>query len=65
MPFFLQNLFLAIFMLIHQKLVQRRGIGEKCGFFRYSLAVTKGLIKLLIIFDWAPKNASRAPNFLF
>ena len=65
MPCFLQNLFLAIVMLIHRKLVQRRGIGEKCGFFRYSLAVTKGLIKLLIFFDWAPRNVSRAPNFLF
>ena len=65
MPFFfLQNLFLAILMLIHRKLVQRRGIGEKCCFFRYLLAVTKGLIKLLIFFDWAPKNASRAPNFI-
>ena len=59
MPCFLQNLFLAILMLIHRKLVQRRGVGEKCGFFRY------GLIKLLIFFDWAPRNVSRAPNFLF
>ena len=30
--FFLQNLFLAILMLISRKLVQRRGIGEKCVF---------------------------------
>ena len=29
--FFLQNSFLA--MLINRKLVQRRGIGEKCSFF--------------------------------
>ena len=31
--FFFANLFLAILMLINGKLVQRRGIGEKCGFF--------------------------------
>ena len=35
-PFFLQNSFLAILMLISgkvvQRLVQRRGISEKCGF---------------------------------
>ena len=34
-------------------------------FFRYSLAVTKGLIKVLIFFNWAPRNATRARNFLF
>ena len=33
-------------------------------FFRYSIAITKGLIKLLIFFNWAPRNAARAPNFL-
>ena len=33
MPLFLQNSFLAILMLIGRKSVQRRGIGEKCGFF--------------------------------
>ena len=33
MPFFLQNSFLAILMLISRKLVQRRRIGDKCGFF--------------------------------
>ena len=38
--FFLQNSFLAILMLISQKLVQRRGIGEKC--------VNKGLSRKLI-----------------
>ena len=27
-----------------RKLVQRRRIGEKCGFFRYSPAVNKGLM---------------------
>ena len=43
MPFFLQNSFLAILMLISRKPVQRRGIGEKCGFFRYALAVIEGL----------------------
>ena len=32
MPFSLQNSFLAIFMLISQRPVQRRGIGEKCSF---------------------------------
>ena len=64
MPFFLQNLFFAILMLIGQNLVQRRGIG-KMRFFRYSLAVTKELIKLLIFFNWAPRNAAGAPNFLF
>ena len=31
--FFLQNSFLAILMLISRKLVQRRGTGEKYGFF--------------------------------
>ena len=34
-------------------------------FFRYSLAVIKELIKLLIFFNWAPRNAAWAPNFLF
>ena len=63
--FFLQNSFLAILMLISRKLAQRRGIGEKCGFFRYPLAVTKELIKLLIFFNWAPRNSARAPHFLF
>ena len=38
MPFFLQNSFLAIFMLISRKLAQRRGIGKKCGFFFSLLA---------------------------
>ena len=33
MPFLLQNLFLAIAMLISRKLVQISGISEKCGFF--------------------------------
>ena len=33
MPFFLRNSFLAILMLISQKLVQRRRIGDKCGVF--------------------------------
>ena len=33
MPFFLQNSFLAILMLISRKLVQRRRIDDKCGFF--------------------------------
>ena len=34
MPFLMQNSFLAILlaMLISRKPVQRRGIGEKCGF---------------------------------
>ena len=32
MPFFLHNSFLAIFMLISQKPVQRRGIGENAVF---------------------------------
>ena len=32
MPFFLQNSFLAILMLINRKLVQGRGIREKCVF---------------------------------
>ena len=53
-------------MLISRKLAQRRGIGEKCGvFFRYSMAVTKELIKLLIFFNWAPRNSAQAPHFLF
>ena len=33
MPFFLQNSFLAILMLISRKLVLRKRIGDKCGFF--------------------------------
>ena len=65
MSFFLQNSFLAIFMLISQKPVHRRGIGEKCGFFTTRRAVTKGLIKLLILFNSAPRNADWAPYFLF
>ena len=40
--FFLQNLFLAILMLISRKLVQRRGIGEKCVFFATRWPSTKG-----------------------
>ena len=32
MSFFLENSFLAIIMLISRKLVQGRGIGEKCSF---------------------------------
>ena len=31
--FFLQNSFLAILMLISRKLVLRKRIGDKCGFF--------------------------------
>ena len=42
MPFFLQNSFLAILMLISRKLVQRRGIGEKCGFFATRRPSPKG-----------------------
>ena len=41
--FFLQNSFLAILMLISRKLVQRRGTGEKCGFFATRRPSTKGL----------------------
>ena len=42
--FFLQNTFSAIPMLISQKPVQRRGIGEKMRFFYcYLPAVIKGL----------------------
>ena len=44
--FLLQKSFLAILMLISRKPVQRKGIGEKCGFFHYSPAVTKGLMWL-------------------
>ena len=40
--FFLQNSFLAILMLISQKLVQRRGIGEKWVFFATRWSSTKG-----------------------
>ena len=40
--FFFQNLFLAILMLISRKLVQRRGIGEKCVFFATRWPSTKG-----------------------
>ena len=66
MPFFLKNSFLAIFTLISQKPVQRRGIVEKLNVVFLLLAgPVKGLIKLLICFDWAPRNVARAPNFLF
>ena len=34
-------------------------------FFRHLLAITIGLINLLIFFNWAPRNAAWAPNFLF
>ena len=40
--FFLQNSFLAILTLISRKLVQRRGIGEKCGFFATRRPSPKG-----------------------
>ena len=39
---FLQNSFLAILMLISRKLVQRREIGEKCGFFATRRPSPKG-----------------------
>ena len=44
----MQNSFLAILLaiLISRKPVQRRGIGEKYGFFADSPAVTKGLKKV-------------------
>ena len=42
MPFFLQNSFLAILMLINRKLVQGRGIREKCGFFATRRPSPKG-----------------------
>ena len=44
----MKNSFLAILlaMLISRKPVQRRGIGEKYGFFADSPAVTKGLKKV-------------------
>ena len=67
MPFFLQNC-LAIFMLISQKPVQRRGIGKKrifsliAGRQQYQ-RVNK--LKLMIVFNWAPRNAAWALNFLF
>ena len=32
-------------------------------FFRYSPAITKGLIKLLMFFNWAPRNVAWAPNY--
>ena len=41
--FFLKNSFLAILMLISRKLVQRRGIGEKCAFFATRRPSPKGL----------------------
>ena len=44
--FFLQNSFLAILILISQKLVQRGVIGEKMRSFRYSPAIIKGLKKV-------------------
>ena len=41
-PYCKKNLFLTICELISQKPVQKRGIGEKCGFFATSvLAVAK------------------------
>ena len=33
-------------------------------FFRYSLTVTKGLIKLLISFNWAPRNMAQGDSML-
>ena len=49
----MQNSFLAILlaMLISWKLVQRRGIGEKCVFFADSSAVIKGLKKVTNLFQ--------------
>ena len=49
----MQNSFLAtlLAMLISRKPVQRRGIGEKCGFFADSPAVIKGLKKVANLFQ--------------
>ena len=38
-------------MLISRKPVQRRGLGEKYDFFRYSPAVIKGLMKVTNLFQ--------------
>ena len=46
MSLLLQNLFFVIPMLIGRKPVQKRGIGEQFGFFRYSLAFSKVLTHL-------------------
>ena len=52
MPFLMQKSFLAILlaMLISQKPIQTRGICEKMRFFRYLLAVPKGLKKVTNLF---------------
>ena len=49
----MKNSFLAILlaMLISRKPVQRRGIGEKCGFLADSPAFTKGLKKVTNLFQ--------------
>ena len=64
MPFFIQNLFLAFLMLISQNQSKEEELVENTV-FRYSPAVPKGSIKLLIFFNWVPRNAARAPNFFF
>ena len=49
---FVANSFLVILMLISRKPIQRKRIG-KLRFFRYSLAVTKGLKKVTNFFKLA------------
>ena len=51
MPFFLQNLFSAILMLSSRK------FKEELGKMRVN--------KVTDLFNWAPRNAARAPNLLF
>ena len=58
--FFLEKLFFSLSYASPKKKNWR-----KMQFFRYSMAVTKGLIKFLIFFNWAPRNAARALNFFF
>jgi len=63
--FFLQNSFLAILILICQKLVQRSVIGEKMRSFRYSPAIIKGLKKGINLFQtdlYPHTEQSNLPN---
>ena len=63
----MQNSFLAILlaMLIGRKPVQRRGIGEKYGFFADSPAVTKGLKKVtnLLLIGLFPNKKVKFAHF--
>ena len=63
--FFLAKLFFSLSYANQPKTSPKKRNWWKMWFFPYSMAVTKGLIKLLIFFNWAPRNAAQAPNFFF